>query len=232
LSNNTGWGIRIDNKNTNTAEDIVFQWAQTVYAGGAAGTGGGGGGATFQTNGVNNTSQSLLNLVNGTNVTITNPSGGNVNVASSGGGAGVAILAAYTQALGSGVPLPNSNTTIITKAVTMPNSGCPCRVEANWTLYLTTGNSGYDAAYVSDGTNGFAPGSTTTTGASNAYGMSAGGGSPVTYANNANVTFRLIGAGTHGGAGSTVTVNPNASPALALTGLPSSNLNLLVMSSN
>lgn len=43
------------------------------------------GGATFQTNGTNNSDQTFLNLVNGTGVTITNTSAGNVQISSSGG---------------------------------------------------------------------------------------------------------------------------------------------------
>lgn len=41
---------------------------------------------TFKTSGVNNSSQTTLNLVAGTNVTLTNTSGGNVTIAASGGG--------------------------------------------------------------------------------------------------------------------------------------------------
>jgi len=47
-----------------------------------------GSGATFQTNGTNNSSQTTLNLVAGTNVTLTNTSGGNVTVAATGGSSG------------------------------------------------------------------------------------------------------------------------------------------------
>ncbi|MGH7442574.1 MAG: hypothetical protein ACREKE_07885 [bacterium] len=50
--------------------------------------GGGGGTITLQTNGTNNISQTALNLVAGTNVTLTNTSGGNVTVAASGSGSG------------------------------------------------------------------------------------------------------------------------------------------------
>jgi hypothetical protein len=149
------------------------------------------------------------------------------------------ILQQFTATLGSNVPLPNSNTSIVSQAITFPATGCPCRVHAAWTLYLTTANSGFDAAYVCDtaaptcsGANGFAPGATTTTGSSNAFAMSAAGTSTVTYANNASVTFTLVGAGTHGGGGSTVTTAPAASPAISLTGLPNSELNLIVFSSN
>lgn len=42
---------------------------------------------TLQTNGVNNSSQSLLNLQSGSGITVTNPSSGNVSIAFSGAGA-------------------------------------------------------------------------------------------------------------------------------------------------
>jgi hypothetical protein len=47
--------------------------------------GGGGGGVQLSTNGTLNVSQSALNLVNGTNVTVTNTSAGNVSISSNGG---------------------------------------------------------------------------------------------------------------------------------------------------
>ena len=235
-SQTEGWIWTVDNKNTATAMQLMYDWSQVIFSGGGFGSTGGagaGGAVAFQTNGVNNTSQSILNMVNGTNVTITNPSGGNVNVAASGGAAALpAILARYDVDLGSSVPLPNSNTPIMAQAITMPASGCPCRVIAHWNLYMNTNNSGADAAYVSDGTNGFAGSLTTTTGSSAAYGFVGSGTTTVTYANSSGpTTFTLIGAGTHSG-GSTCTINPTASPALAITGLPKSHMNLLVVSSN
>jgi hypothetical protein len=52
---------------------------------GVAGCGGGGSSILLETNGIANISQSLLNLVSGTNVTITNTSGGNVQISSTPG---------------------------------------------------------------------------------------------------------------------------------------------------
>lgn len=49
---------------------------------------GGGSSLQIQTNGVNNASQAILNLVPGANITITNTSGGNVTIAATGGGGG------------------------------------------------------------------------------------------------------------------------------------------------
>lgn len=56
---------------------------------------GGGGGITLQTNSTNNGSQTLLNLVAGSNITLTDNGSGNVTIAASGGGgsSGVSLLA-------------------------------------------------------------------------------------------------------------------------------------------
>ncbi|MGH9406769.1 MAG: hypothetical protein ACRD3D_13155 [Terriglobia bacterium] len=61
-----------------------------IDAGGVLHCAGGctGSGVTLQTNGVNNASQSLLNLVAGSNITLTN-TGGNVTISSSGSGSGL-----------------------------------------------------------------------------------------------------------------------------------------------
>lgn len=89
-------------------------------------------------------------------------------------------------ALSSGV-----QATVITKAVTMPSSGCPCRVSISWYQFVTlSGSSGVFEALVSDGTNVMAE---SEWGISLNNGPSGGGDgwSPVTYANNAAVTFTL-----------------------------------------
>ena len=87
-------------------------------------------------------------------------------------------------ALTSGTPA-----TILTKSVTMPASGCPCRVLVSYEAYATTNNQTFNA-WVSDGTNFMA--STQTTGVgTNTTGLFASQISPVTYANSAVVTFTL-----------------------------------------
>lgn len=53
---------------------------------------GSGSSITLQTNGTNNASQTSLNLVAGTNVTLTNTSGGNVTIAATGGGGGRTVV--------------------------------------------------------------------------------------------------------------------------------------------
>lgn len=66
--------------------------------------GGGGSGPTLETNGVSNGSQSLLNLVSGSNTTITDDGFGNITFASSGGGSGGGTIPTHgvdvTQASG------------------------------------------------------------------------------------------------------------------------------------
>jgi hypothetical protein len=92
-----------------------------------------------------------------------------------------------------------STTNLITQAITMPSSGCPCRVLANWTLFMSTTNAGEFAIWVSDGSNVFATGSTATTGSSSHFSASASEMSPVTYGNGAVVTFTEVGSQDAGG---------------------------------
>jgi len=68
-----------------SACDIPADW--TVGGSGSGGSGGGIG-LLLQTNGVNNGSQSLLNLQQGTNVTITDNGSGTITISASGGGGG------------------------------------------------------------------------------------------------------------------------------------------------
>ncbi|HUD64664.1 MAG TPA: hypothetical protein VMQ17_08805 [Candidatus Sulfotelmatobacter sp.] len=138
------------------------------------------------------------------------------------------ILAQSTTTSLSTTAIGNSNATVITKAVTMPASGCPCRVQANWWLYVSTTNAGQDVAYVTDGTAGFAGSETATTGSASGYGFNGAGASTITYANNAVITFNLIMASSHSG-GTTVS---SSQLGTSITGAPASALNLVVYSSN
>jgi hypothetical protein len=124
--------------------------------------------------------------------------------------------------------IPNSSTTVISLAVTMPSAGCPCRAVATWWLYLSTGNSGQDVAYVSDATTGFAGSETATTGTASGYGFTGAGSSANTYANGANVTFTLIMASSHA-AGTTVSTSQLGT---GITGAPLSSLVIDVFGSN
>jgi hypothetical protein len=76
-----------------SACDIPAIWA----VGGASGTGGEGTGygITLQTNGVDNVVQTLLNLVEGTNITITDNGNGSVTIDSTGGGANDFVSTEY-----------------------------------------------------------------------------------------------------------------------------------------
>ena len=147
-------------------------------------------------------------------------------------GSSTAILAQSTTTCG-GCPIAygNTDTTIISHSVTMPSSGCPCRVYAYYTLYLTTGSSGADLARVTDGTNNWAGGNNNTTGSvgsGSTYGLQGSGISPVTYANNSTTTFSVKSANSHSG-NATANLNP-ASDVTAGT-WPQSSLQLTVISS-
>jgi hypothetical protein len=101
-----------------SACDIPADW--TVGGSGSGGSGGGIG-LLLQTNGVDNGSQSLLNLQAGTNVTITDNGSGTITISASGGGGGggtvtsvgLSAPAAFTV---SGSPVTTSGTLAITAA--------------------------------------------------------------------------------------------------------------------
>jgi len=139
-----------------------------------------------------------------------------------------AILAQSTTTTLTTTAIGNSNNTVITKAVTMPSSGCPCRAIVHWWLYVSSTASGQDVAYVTDGTAGFAGSETATPGSASGFGFTGSGGSTITYANNAGVTFNLIMASSHAG-GSTVSTSQLGT---SITGAPASALNILIVSSN
>jgi hypothetical protein len=89
----------------------------------------------------------------------------------------------------------STNTVVISQAVTMPASGCPCRAFVAWTAGVNNlASSGNYMIAISDGTNlfavtpGYSAGSINT---SAMLGMSGSGWSHQTYANNANVTFTM-----------------------------------------
>jgi hypothetical protein len=128
------------------------------------------------------------------------------------------------------VTISNSLTTVISKAITFPSSGCPCRVYASYSLYMTTGASGTDGALVSDGTDNWAVGNNNTTGSVGAgatYGLAGSGYSPSTYANGASKTFTVKSANSHAG---NATANLNIGSDITPT-FPDSNLNLVIYSS-
>lgn len=115
----------------------------------------------------------------------------------------VAVQSAAIQT-STGTAIGNSNTTWVTKAVTMPSAGCPCRAFVSYGVYFTTGGSGTATFWVEDGTSSFATARVLTNAAGgNGPGASAASFSPNTYANNANVTF--IGRGNDDASGGITT---------------------------
>ncbi len=80
--------------------------------------------------------------------------------------------------------------TWITKAVTMPSSGCPCRALVSYAMLFTATNSGTATCWVEDGSNTFATNSAlTNTAATHSMGCQATSGTPVNYTNGQVVTF-------------------------------------------
>src|SRR6267142_148483 len=115
--------------------------------------------------------------------------------------AGLAFQSWAQTLLGADVAIAaNTTTTVTTLAITMPASGCPCRVLMTYSMWINTGSSGNGyTMWVSDGTNTMFPASTgQSNGSSGAAAQIFGGGiSTVTYANNAAVTFTLTTRGDH-----------------------------------
>lgn len=125
-------------------------------------------------------SNKVLAFCNGTNYTVT---GGAVTATPS-------IQSTSRTTLASNIsPTGSTATTVVSKQITMPSSGCPCRVIAEYTVYLAT-NNWTGATWVTDGTNIFASGQTTGVG-TNTTSISASEVSQTTYANSATPTFTL-----------------------------------------
>ena len=103
-----------------------------------------------------------------------------------------AIFATSTFSIGAVVNLPSAtNTTVLTGTVTMPATGCPCRVNLQSSIFLNSTTSGQWGWWASDGTNTWGYGASITT---DAHTPPAGIGaiSPVSYANGQAVTFSVI----------------------------------------
>ena len=103
-----------------SACDIPADFA--VSGSGSGGGGAGGGGIILKTNGVLNGSQSLLDLVEGTNITITDNGSGVVTISASGGGGGGSVssvgLTMPTAFAVAGSPVTSSGTLAVTGAGT------------------------------------------------------------------------------------------------------------------
>ena len=93
-----------------------------------------------------------------------------------------------------------TQTDVMTRTVTMPSSGCPCRVFMSYSLYITTASSGVGySAWVNDGSVDMGG---TNAGQSNGSSgalasLSYSGYTTVTYTNNTVVTFTLRTEGDH-----------------------------------
>lgn len=121
------------------------------------------------------------------------------------GGAAQSIQSNIVKTLSADVALTSGTpATVLSQSVTMPASGCPCRVLVSWAAYITTNNQTF-TFWVSDATNSMASAQTTGTG-TNVSGSGASEISPVTYANNAAVTFTLTAL--DNGVGGTVKAAP------------------------
>jgi hypothetical protein len=108
------------------------------------------------------------------------------------------IVSTIVKTLGAPVAIV-SGTTVLTQAVTMPASGCPCRALVNWYANADTTNSGDMAVTINDGTNNFATGATSTPGSASDFSIGGSGISIGTYANNAAITFTMKGTTTMAG---------------------------------
>jgi len=134
-----------------------------------------------------------------------------------------------TTTLGSPVAVSaNTATSWLSHALTMPASGCPCRVEASFSAYFTQTDSGADVAWVSDGTTIFDTVQTANTGSTANYGIGGAAFSRSTYANNAVVTF-TASFFTNSVGGGTVMTNTVST---GVSGQEASWLNLAVFTSN
>jgi hypothetical protein len=95
------------------------------------------------------------------------------------------------QTLSSSLGLNFGQNTILTANVTMPSSGCPCRVLVQYGLFIGAGSSSTWDAWVTDGTNVFAQVDGQTTDATQLP-LSSSEMTYVTYNNSQTVTFSLI----------------------------------------
>jgi hypothetical protein len=127
----------------------------------------------------------------------------------------VAIQSHSITVLAAPVSVPaNSPTNVLTKAVTMPASGCPCRALVSYGNYLTSSSSGIAVAFITDGTIQFATNQVLVTGSSSNYGIGSSAMSTATYGNGVGVTFtETIEASNSGGI--TVNVSNNTPSAQA-----------------
>lgn len=118
----------------------------------------------------------------------------------------------------------NTLTSVISHAVTMPSSGCPCRAIVNWSMHISTASSEIVDADVTDGSAHFAGSSFNMTGTTSYTGMNGSGVSPVTYSNGQSVTFTAEIENNNGSM--TALAAPN------FAGFPNSYLTISIVASN
>jgi hypothetical protein len=141
----------------------------------------------------------------------------------------ISILVQHTTTLASPVSISSDTATSwISQAITMPSTGCPCRVFASYEAYFSQTNSGADVAWINDGTVIFDTVQTANTGSTNNYGVGGAAYSTATYVNSAAVTFTGYFF-TNSSGGGTVTTNTVDT---GVTGQQASWLNLVVVTSN
>jgi hypothetical protein len=103
-----------------------------------------------------------------------------------------ALQSIETFTIASAVNLPSAtSTTVLTGAVTMPSSGCPCRALVQSGIFLNSTTSAQWGWWASDGTNTFGWGASITTDAHTPP-VQIANTSPVSYSNNQAVTFSIV----------------------------------------
>lgn len=140
-------------------------------------------------------------------------------------GVSPATIQSASRTINTGTVIGAANTTWITKAVTMPSAGCPCRAFVSYGAFYASGASGTAVFWVDDGTSNFATSQIlTATAGGNAASGNGSGFSPTTYSNGAVITFN--GRGNANTAGS-ITIG---GPAFGST--ENSYLNVVIFTSN
>lgn len=141
----------------------------------------------------------------------------------------LAIQSVSTFTISSAVNLPSAtNTTVLTGAVTMPNTGCPCRVLVQSGVFLNSTTSAQWGWWASDGTNTFGWGASITTDAHTPP-VKIADTSPTFYSNGQAVTFSII---INPGTYSSGTVQALATLSPPLPAAAHSYMTLTVMPSN
>lgn len=211
-----------------TDNNKVYQWNGSAWADVTSMIGAGGAGSiSLQTNGVANAVQNVLNLKDGSGITLTADGAGGVTFAGGGGG-GVPIAGFDKKDLAVAVGIANHTLVQIDSVtVTMPLSGGPWRVLGSFHYYMNGGVNWQAAMF--DGANWFAQMITNVPGSNNSM-LHGSELSPVTYTDGQVVTFAVYVYGDGNGT-AVKTAAAMGSPGSA-TAMGNSHLSLAVMASN